>query len=85
MPSGSVAPLCFHVYHHHLITYLLHALGHGVTVHRATWRGQDYPQKGPPIRPTGVPRAHALSATLLRSTLTQQRWDATLLRSTLLR
>ena len=40
MPSGSALR-----FHHHLSLFhhLLHALGHGVTVHRATWRGQDYP------------------------------------------
>jgi hypothetical protein len=59
VPSGSVAPLCFH--HHHLITYLPHALGHGVTVHRAACVARPgLSVERPPIRP--VFRVHTRSS-----------------------
>ena len=69
MPSESIAPLCFSSHHVSIVAPLATALPSTAP------RGAVRTIRRKATHPTGFPRAHALFAVLLRSTLTQRRWD----------
>ena len=72
MPSGSIAPLRFHLISSHHVS--IHA-PLATALSSTAPRGAVRTIRRKATHPTGVPRAHALFAVLLRSTLTQRRWD----------